>query len=175
MKEVQAIVNSRPLALNYMSSPDSAEPLTPNHLLTMSKVLMPPPGEFIREDIYLRKRWRRVQHLANVFRERWRKEFLQTLQLRRKKWVKSLRNMLVGEIVVIKDDNASRNMWKLARVEDVFTSEDGLVRKVKLARAVLTSKDKELMLSITKSDQSISWFLSRKVTGISPTRSHVNV
>ena len=149
MKEVQAIVNSRPLALNDMSSPDSAEPLTPNHLLTMSKVLMPPPGVFIREDIYLRKRWRRVQHLANVFRERWRKEFLQTLQLRRKKWVKSLRNMLVGEIVVIKDDNASRNMWKLARVEDVFTSEDGLVRKVKLARAVLTSKDKELMLSIT--------------------------
>ena len=150
MKEVQAIVNSRPLALNDMSSPDSAEPLTPNHLLTMkSKVLMPPPGVFVREDIYLRKRWRRVQHLANVFRERWRKEFLQTLQLRRKKWVKSLRNMLVGEIVVIKDDNASRNMWKLARVEDVFTSEDGLVRKVKLARAVLTSKDKELMLSIT--------------------------
>ena len=115
----------------------------------MSKVLMPPPGVFIREDIYLRKRWRRVQHLGNVFWERWRKEFLQTLQLRRKKWVKSQRNMLVGEIVVIKDDNASRNMWKLARVEDVFTSEDGLVRKVKLARAVLTSKDKELMLSIT--------------------------
>ena len=135
MKEVQAIVNSRPLALNDMSSPDSAEPLTPNHLLTMSKVLMPPPGVFIREDIYLRKRWRRVQHLANVFWERRRKEFLQTLQLRRKKWVKSLRNMLVGEIVVIKDDNASRNMWKLARVEDVFTSEDGLVRKVKLAIA----------------------------------------
>ena len=135
MKEVQAIVNSRPLALNDMSSPDSAEPLTPNHLLTMkSKVLMPPPGVFVREDIYLCKRWRRVQHLANVFWERWRKEFLQTLQLR-KKWVKPQRNMLVGDIVVIKDENAPRNMWKLARVEDAFTSEDGLVRKVKLAIA----------------------------------------
>ena len=134
MKEVQAIVNSRPLALNDMSSPDSAEPLTPNHLLTMSKVLLPPPVVFIREDIYLRKRWRRVQHLANVFWERWRKEFLQTLQLR-KKWVKPQRNMLVGDIVVIKDENAPRNMWKLGRVEDAFTSEDGLVRKVKLAIA----------------------------------------
>ena len=132
MKEVQAIVNSRPLSLNDMSSPDSAEPLTPNHLLTMkSKVLMPPPGVFVREDIYLRKRWRRVQHLANVFWERWRKEFLQTLQLR-KKWVRPQRNMLVGDIVAIKDENAPRNTWKLARVEDVFTSEDGLVRKVKL-------------------------------------------
>ena len=43
--------------------------------------------------------------------------------------------MLVGDIVVIKDGNASRNMWKLARVEDVFISEDSLVRKVKLAIA----------------------------------------
>ena len=68
------------------------------------------------------------------FGKLWRKEFLQTLQLR-KKWVKPQRNMLVGDIVVIKDENAPRNMWKLARVEDAFTSEDGLVRKVKLAIA----------------------------------------
>ena len=110
-----------------------------------------------------------------MFWERWRKEFLQTRQLR-KKWVKAQRNMLVGDIVVIKDENAPRNMWKLARVEDAFTSEDGLVRKVKLAIAtqVLTSEDEELMLFITSSDQSISCFLSRKVTGNSPTRSHVN-
>ena len=95
--------------------------------------------------------------MANVFWERWRKEFLQTLQLR-KKWVKPQRNMLVGDIVVIKDENAPRNLWKLARVEDAFTSEDGFVRKVKLAIAtqVLTSEDEELMLFITSSDQSIS-------------------
>ena len=31
MKEIQAIVNSRPLALNDMSSTDSPQPLTPNH------------------------------------------------------------------------------------------------------------------------------------------------
>ena len=47
LKEVQAIVNSRPMALNDMSSPDLPDPLTPNHLLTMkSKVLMPPAGVF---------------------------------------------------------------------------------------------------------------------------------
>ena len=62
------------------------------------------------------------------------KEFLQTLQLR-KKWVKPQLNMLVGNIVMLKDENAPRNMWKLARVEDVFTSEDGLVGKMKLAIA----------------------------------------
>lgn len=132
MKEVQAIVNSRPLALNDMSSTDSPQPLTPNHLLTMkTRVLMPPPGVFQREDLYLRKRWRRVQHLANEFWERWRKEFLQVLQMR----TKPQRNLQKGDFVMVKDENVPRNLWRLARVQDVFPSEDSLVRKVKLAMA----------------------------------------
>ena len=135
LKEIQAVVNSRPLALNDMSSVDSPEPLTPNHLLTMkSKVLMSPPGIFQREDIYLRRRWRRVQHLTNAFWERWRKEFLSTLQLR-KKWITPKRNMAVNDVVLMKDENAPRNVWRLARVKEVFPSKDGLVRKVKLAMA----------------------------------------
>lgn len=59
MKEVQAIVNLRPLTT---ASSEDLEVLTPNHLLTMtSKVLMPPPGVFLKADLYCRKRWRRVQ------------------------------------------------------------------------------------------------------------------
>ena len=132
------MVNSRPLALNDMSSPDAPEPLTPNHLLTMkSKVLMPPPGVFLREDLYFRRRWRRVQHLANVFWDRWRKEFLHTLQLC-KKWIKPQCNMAVNDVVMVKDENAPRNAWRLARVEEAFLSHDGLVRKVKLAMATRT-------------------------------------
>ena len=95
---------------------------------------MPPPCTFVREDLYLRKRWRRVQHLANAFWERWREEFLQTLQLR-KKWVKPKRNLLVGDILIVKDENSPRNTWKLARVAEAFLSEDGLVRKGKLTMA----------------------------------------
>jgi hypothetical protein len=53
--EVECIVNSRPIA--GTNTPEE-EPLTPNHLLTMkTRVLMPPPGEFQRNDIYLVKRW----------------------------------------------------------------------------------------------------------------------
>ena len=138
LKEVQAVVNSRPLALNDMASPDSTEPLTPNHLLTLkSNVLMPPLGAFQREDLYLRRRWRKVQHLANVFWDRWRKEFLHTLQLR-KKWIKPQRNMAVNDVAMVKDENVPRNAWRLARVEEAFSSHDGLVRKVKLAMATRT-------------------------------------
>ena len=133
MKEVQNIVNSRPLTVNTMMSSDAPEPLTPNHLLTMKvKVLMPPPGVFLREDPYSSNRWRRVEHLANEFWNRWRREFLHTLQMRQK-WDKPQRNLVPGDIVVIKDDHLPRNEWKLARLEPTLPSDDGFVRKVILA------------------------------------------
>ena len=57
MCEAEAIVHSRPLATDGLTTPSSQEPLTPNHLLTMkSNVLLPPPGDFKRADLYSRKR-----------------------------------------------------------------------------------------------------------------------
>ena len=132
MCETESIVNSRPLTTDNLTSPNGMEPLTPNHLLTMkSRVLLPPPDEFQREDIYLVKRWRRVQYLVNQFWLRWRKEFLLSLQ-RRQKWVNPQRNMQVGDIVLIREDNVPRNCWRTARIDEVYASDDGLVRKVKI-------------------------------------------
>ena len=132
MCETEAIVNSRPLTTDNLCSPTEAEPLTPNHLLTMkSRVLLPPPGEFQKADLYIVKRWRRVQYLVNQFWSRWRKEFLSTLQ-QRQKWTKPRRNMRVGDIVLIKEDNIPRNLWRKARIEEVYKDDDDLVRKVKL-------------------------------------------
>ena len=78
--EVMSILNSRPLTTDNLNDPSSLEPLTPNHILMMkSNVVLPPPGEFQRADLYSRKRWRRVQYLVNQFWLRWRKEYLQSL------------------------------------------------------------------------------------------------
>ena len=64
--EVMAVVNSRLLTTDILNDSSSPEPLTPNHILTMkSTIISPPPGKFVREDLYLRKRWRQVQLLAN--------------------------------------------------------------------------------------------------------------
>ena len=85
MGEAGAIVNSRPLTVSQLADPDSSSPLTPNHLLTMkTKVVLAPPGAFQPADVYSRKRWRRVTHLANEFWTRRRKEFLLSLQQRQK-------------------------------------------------------------------------------------------
>lgn len=132
MIEAEAIVNCRPLTVNDVNSPDCLDPLTPNQLLTMkSSVVLPPPGSFQRADLYSKKRWRRVQYLANEFWIKWKASFLQSLQTRQK-WVRTVRSLEVGDVVIIKDDNQPRNLWQLARVVQTYPSDDGLVRKVKV-------------------------------------------
>ena len=81
--------------------------------------------------MYARKRWRRVQFLANEFWSRWKREYLQSLQVR-SKWNNPQRNLQMNDIVIVKDDNLPRNRWKLGRIEEVYLDNDGLVRKVKL-------------------------------------------
>lgn len=130
--EVEAIINSRPLTVDNLNDPDSLNPLTPNHLLTMkSKVILPPPGMFQSPDLYSRKRWRRIQHLANEFWSRWRKEFLLTLQ-QRQKWNYPRRDLAINDVVIVKDDNLPRNCWQLARVSRTDVAKDGHVRTVQV-------------------------------------------
>ena len=135
MVEAEAIVNCRPLTIDTINSSQCPEPLTTNHLLTMkSKVVMPPPGDFQQADLYLSKRWRRVQYLANEFQNRWKKEFLQSLQLRQK-WIPVQRNLQVDDIVIVKDESLPRNRWKLGRVDETYPNDDGLIRKVRVVIA----------------------------------------
>lgn len=62
--EAQATVNNRPLTLETLSDPLSEPPISPSMLLTgKTRLVLPPPGEFKREDIYCKRKWRRTQHL----------------------------------------------------------------------------------------------------------------
>jgi len=116
MCEVEAIINSRPLTVYLLNDPGSLCPLTPNHLLTMkTKVVLSPPGVFPSADMFCRKHWMRVQHLANEFWSRWRKEYVLSLQ-QCLKWTVSWNDLGVDDIVIVKDDNAPRSRWQLAHV-----------------------------------------------------------
>ena len=142
MYEVAAIVNGRPLSVDNISDANSLCPLTPNTILTMKgNIILPPPGEFQREDAYSRKRWRRVQHLANEFWKRWQQEYIQNLTTRQK-WTTPRPNLKVDDVVIIKEDSEPRNTWRLGRVIQIFTGNDGLVRSVQLAVADRLLDDK---------------------------------
>ncbi|XP_062573263.1 uncharacterized protein LOC134235177 [Saccostrea cucullata] len=129
--EAMSIVNGRPLTVSEIDNPDSLEPLTPNHILTGKTTSpLPPPGEFVKEDIYARKRWRRVQYLMEQFWSRWRHEYLAQITLRQK-WHGVRRNIKEGDIVLVKDVDLPRNQWPLGRVVEANPDDDGLVRRVK--------------------------------------------
>ena len=133
MTETECVVNSRPLTVSNLTEPNTLEPITPNHLLTCkAEVVLQPPGTFDRPDLYSRKRWRRIQYLTNQFWLRWRKEYSNMLQCERKKWTHERRNSKVGDIVVVRDEGLARNNWPLGKIVDVFPSDDGLIRKVRL-------------------------------------------
>ena len=136
-----------------MSDPTSPLPLSPIQLLTFkSDVVFPPPGDFQRCDLYCRKHWRRVQYLANQFWHRWRVEYLATLQPRQK-WTTKSRNYAVGDVVLVKDDDifTNRNGWPMALVTEVFTSDDEIVRQVRLRVASKQAdKTRSLLRPITK-------------------------
>ncbi|XP_036003015.1 uncharacterized protein LOC118566077 [Fundulus heteroclitus] len=130
--EAMSIINGRPLSVEGLNDPKSPEPLTPNHLILMkSRVALPPPGQFVKEDLYARKRWRRVQYLAEQFWSRWKMEYLLNISTRQK-WHQPRRNLKVNDIVIIKEDMLPRSQWQLGRVVEAPEGEDGFVRRVKL-------------------------------------------
>ena len=83
MCEVEAILNSRPLT-TVSDNPNDLEPLTPNHLLQLKVQPILPPGLFVKEDLYARRRWRQTQYIADLFWKRWVREYLPLLQTRQK-------------------------------------------------------------------------------------------
>ena len=70
MCKVDAIVNSHPIT-KVSNDPNDLEALTPNHLLLLKTKPNLPPGLFNKEDLCLRRRWRQVQYMADLFWKRW--------------------------------------------------------------------------------------------------------
>lgn len=130
MAEVAAIINSRPL-VPVTTDPDDSFILTPAALLTQKPNVVPAPaGEFGVTDLY-KSQWRQVQHLSNTFWDRWRKQYLPTLQAR-KKWQSSHPNIQPGSVVLLKNSQTSRNEWPLGLVTQTFPSKDKKVRQVEV-------------------------------------------
>ena len=132
LAEVTSIINSRPL-VPVSSDAQSPIVLTLSILLTQktdSEEAIVVPVDSDPKDL-LRKQWKRVQHLAAVFWKRWRGEYLQTLQTRRK-WFDKKRNLSEGDVVLLKEKDAARNDWPLGVVLRAMPSLDGCVRKAEV-------------------------------------------
>ena len=140
MAEVAAIINSRPLTVDNLDQPDDPLPLCPANLLTMkSKVISAPPGHFDKSNLYSKRYWRRIQHLANEFWQRWQKEYLSNLQTRTK-WNSPEKNFEKDDIVLIADKGLTRNKWLKGKVVEVRKDDQRMVQSVILKTANIQSE-----------------------------------
>ncbi|KAK3895047.1 hypothetical protein Pcinc_001215 [Petrolisthes cinctipes] len=129
---VESIINGRPIT-KLSDDPRDDRPLTPNHILRLGTGQILPAGKFETGDMY-RRRWKQVQYLADIFWHRWLREYLPTLQ-EHQKWMKPKRNVMKGDLILVKQDNYPRNQWPLGLVTETYTSPDGLVRSVTIRTA----------------------------------------
>nr|XP_054607751.1 uncharacterized protein LOC129167238 [Nothobranchius furzeri] len=128
--EVEAILNDRPIT-KVSDEANDLEALTPNHILLLKGSPILAPGVFEERDCYIRKRWKQVQYLADLFWKRWTREYLPLLQ-ERQKWSKPQRNFTVGDVIVVMDHTAPRGSWILGRIINTYPDKNGLVRAVQL-------------------------------------------
>lgn len=132
----ERMINARPL-VPVTSDPSSPVLLTPAMLSTQKPGVSAPAGSFNERDLF-KCLWKQVQALANEFWTRWRKEYLHSLQPRRK-WRTACRDLQARDVVLLKDSQSPRNEWPMGLVTATFPSVDGKVRKIEIKTA---SQDK---------------------------------
>ncbi|XP_060658795.1 uncharacterized protein LOC132793132 [Drosophila nasuta] len=111
LAKIEACLNSRPI----------------------SPLLLEPPINQPATSIL--NRWQRLKALHQQFCFRWKDEYLKELH-KRTKWQSPTRNLRIGDMVVIKEDNLPSNEWRLGRVLTTCPGTDAKVRVV----VVLTAR-----------------------------------
>ena len=89
------------------------------------------PGVFHKREIDYRRKWRSVQAAVHVFWIRWKKEYLPSLNLR-KRWTQKNRNFRVGDLVIISSHDVPRSYWPMGRTIEVYPGRDGVVHSITL-------------------------------------------
>ncbi|XP_060575739.1 uncharacterized protein LOC132733143 [Ruditapes philippinarum] len=150
MKEVEAVVNSRPLV--YVGDDiNSTIALTPNHFLSLNPFTGIPemcndetdnekdvdyiPYENTRDKLLAL--WKKGQNMLNSFWKMWREDYLMNLRERMQFALKTGKTTSSfkakeGDVVLIKD-NLPRGCWRIGKVLELVKSRDGYERSAKVA------------------------------------------
>ena len=131
--EVEAAINSRPLT--YIYGDEMGEALTPSHLAIgrrlLNTVSISEQNDNELSHVTMNARYQHLQKVLNHFWKRFSSEYLLELHehhLANKGKYDELSKLLLGDIVLIKDDKLKRNSWRRGKVESLIEGRDGKVR-----------------------------------------------
>ena len=144
--EIEATLNSRPLT--YVDEDiNSSNPVTPNHFLTpFAKVGLPTLDNQMENEEFKPRRestaenlisiWKKGQSHLNRYWKVWYSHYILSLRERYRTHIKESKSTSkfepkIKDIVHIKED-LPRGRWKLGRIEEMITSNDGQIRAAKV-------------------------------------------
>ncbi|XP_068158482.1 uncharacterized protein [Drosophila tropicalis] len=133
LTKVEACLNSRPIS-PMSEDPTDSLALTPGHILVGGPLLSVTEPEIKDQVPSIINRWQRLKAVSQHFCTRWKDEYLKQLH-KRNKWRFPSKNLEVGDLVVLKDDNLPFNEWGLGRIHQTYPGSDGNVRVVELLTA----------------------------------------
>lgn len=110
-------------------SPTDLLALTPGHFLIGGPLMSVAEPEIQEDAVSIINRWQRLKALHQQFCFRWKEEYLKELH-KRSKWQLPTRNLQVGDMVVVKEDNLPVNEWRLGRIHSTYPGADDIVRVV---------------------------------------------
>lgn len=125
LTQIEAILNSRPIS-PLSDDADDYQALTPGHFL-IGEPMNTVPDPTVNTPISPLRRWQLLQAITQHFWQRWRHEYISTLQ-QRFKWTSRCENIQLGTLALIVDELLPPAKWSLARVVELHTGKDGLVR-----------------------------------------------
>ncbi|UYV77957.1 hypothetical protein LAZ67_15003031 [Cordylochernes scorpioides] len=122
--EIESIINNRPLT--YVSEDDNdLKPLTPNEFLQNGPESSFPEFENLKPEM-LHTRYRELGQLKRELKQRFLKEYLGALIQKSENIDR--RQLKVGDVVLIGQENLKRMFWPKGRIVNLIPGKDGRVR-----------------------------------------------
>ena len=126
MFEVANLMNERPIG-RHPSDPSEGSYLCPNNLLLDRASHKVPSGPF-KEPTSIKHRHETIQQIVNSYWKKMVQQYFPSL-IARQKWHVKRRNVEIGDVVMLQDSNAVRGEREMAKISDVESDNDGVVRK----------------------------------------------
>jgi hypothetical protein len=136
--QIEAVLNSRPIC-PLSNKPDNLQVLIPGHFLIGTSLLALPDHNVIDLPSNRLSRWSHVQQMVQRLWRCWSNGYLHQLQ-QRNKWKEIQPNVMIGDLVLVKEDDLPPLVWKKAVISDIHAGRDGLIRVVTLRTAKGTFK-----------------------------------
>ena len=137
-------MNARPLT-PVSSDVNDLESITPNHFLFANKKICLPYLPCAEEFVNHRKLFRQTQPYSHLILDRFRKEYLPTLNNRQKWNCESNRILNRGDLVWLVEDSDKRGYYKIGRVTETTEGSDRAIRS-----ATVQTKDGEYKRPVVK-------------------------